>query len=143
LKRKKNVAKGFGETQKKSLVVRFKPDLDLPESLKKLEESLRKDRKHYLVGEVEIREVCYPTIFMPYYQIHEGINKLYSHTAFCPEKPPKVTQVLANKISLLVCRKLYNRAVKRGIGVNDYLPIIENEREDFLALAQSENKGEL
>ena len=100
-KRSKKIDPNYGSKQ---LEVKLKPEVVLPYELAEFTKILEREGKKWEAGEVSIKGVVYPVIFMPYTKYYQGRLKLYSQVAFANESHPKINQKLIDRISRKACR---------------------------------------
>ena len=105
-KRRKKIDPNYGSKQ---LEVKLKPEVILPYELAELKKILEREGKKWAAGEVIMKGVVYPVIFMPYTKYYQGRLKLYSQVGFAPENRPKLSQKLIDRISQEACRQLRDK----------------------------------
>ena len=93
----------------KQLEVKLKPEVVLPYELAEFTKILEKEGKKWSAGEVRIKGVVYPVIFMPYTKYYQGKRKFYSRVGFAPENRPKLSQELIDRISTEACKQIIGK----------------------------------
>ncbi len=105
-KRRKKIDPNYGSKQ---LEVKLKPEVVLPYELAELRKILEREGKKWSAGEVSIKGVVYPVIFMPYTKYYQGKRKFYSQVGFAPENKPKLSQELIDRISTEACKQIIDK----------------------------------
>lgn len=105
-KRRKKLDPHYGSDQ---LSVKLNEEVILPEELEEVTKILDKEGKKWEAGELGVKGVVYPVIFMPYTKYHQGKRKFYSQVGFAPENRPKLSQKLINRITREACKQIINK----------------------------------
>ena len=109
-KRRQKLEPNFGKLSQDQLEIVLAPNLTLPEDLESIKQSLHQDGQNFEVGQVIIKEISYPALFIPFTQSYQGSPKLYSHVLFSPQHQPTVlTQTLIDRISQKVSQLIKDR----------------------------------
>ncbi len=108
--RRKKLDPNFGKRSPDQLEIVIAPNLNLPEDLESIKQSLDQDGQNFEVGQVIIKQISYPALFVPFTQSYQGSQKLYSHVLFSPHHQPTVlTQTLIDRISQKVSQLIKDR----------------------------------
>ena len=89
--------------------MKLKPSRILPYELAEFTKILEREGKKWEAGEVRIKGVVYPVIFMPYTKYCQGKRKFYSRVGFAPENRPKLSQELIDRISTEACKQIIDQ----------------------------------
>ena len=107
--------KGFDPNpEKEQLIVSLNPNIKLPVGLENLKETLSKEGKKWEIGEVSLKGITYPVLFVPFVNHYKGKMKMYSHVVFSPDSKPNITQSLIDKISKKACLQITQREQRKN-----------------------------